>query len=69
MKRNKSFEVKAMETRSPLSLQGMKKYSIISAVRKNEPLSKKRKTEEEERKRRSNMENPSSPKERKNKRR
>ena len=33
MKRNKSFEVKEMKTRSPLSLQGMKKYSIISAVR------------------------------------
>ena len=48
MKRNKSFEVKAMETRSPLSLQGMKKYSIISAVRKLETLSKKRKTEVEE---------------------
>ena len=41
MKRNKSFEVKEMETRSPLSLQGMKKYSIISAVRKNEPYQKR----------------------------
>ena len=66
MKRNKSFEVKEMETRSPPSLQGMKKYSIISAVRN--PI-KKEENRRREGKRRSNMENPSSPKERKNKRR
>ena len=50
MKRNKSFEVKEMETRSPLPLQGMKKYSIISAVRKNEPYQKRGKQKKREEK-------------------